>query len=206
MFERPHQQRIEKLLHSLDGQFFQQARCFFGGGTAVSLLLGEFRESVDVDFSCSSTDGYRLLRTAVFDGTLNRLLNVPLKLLRELRTDQYGIRTFVEVDGVPIKFEIVREARIELGGEVLGELGVPVLCRDDLFAEKLLANADRVNDRATFSRDAIDLAIMVTHWGPIPVSEQAWLDSCIAAMNISSADGARVSSVLPSFLAGLKGD
>ena len=33
---------------------------------------------------------------------------------REVRADQYGIRTLLRTEGIDIKFEIVREGRIEL--------------------------------------------------------------------------------------------
>ena len=137
-------------------------------------------------------------------------------MLRDLRADQYGIRTFIEVDGVAIKFEIVREARIDLGGALDRTLGVPVLSREDLFAEKLLANADCSNDRSTWSRDAIDLGMMVSHWGPVPATawekarraygatidaalanairrldEPAWLATCAQAMHLTPANAQR---------------
>lgn len=226
MFERPHHQRIEKLLRALDGGRLERAECFFGGGTAIALLLGEYRESVDVDFLCASTDGYRELRAAVFDGSLAQLTMSPLKQLRELRTDQYGIRTFVEVDGVPIKFEIVREARITLTGAMHPTLGVPVLSRQSLFAEKLLANADRGADRATFNRDAIDLGMMAASWGPVPAEswalarlaygatidaaladsvrrlrDPAWRRSCLSAMHMTEADGDRLLGALQAIVA-----
>lgn len=217
MFDRPHHQRIATLLRVLDGSQLEEAECYFGGGTACALLLDEYRESVDVDFLCASTRGYRALRAAIFGRGLEGLTKTPLKVLRALRTDQYGIRTFVEIDGVPIKLEIVREARIELSGAMDPVLGVPVLSRDDLFAEKLLANADRSGDRATFNRDAIDLGMMVAHWGPIPepawikarvaygntvdaaladavarLSDPAWMQKSLAAMHMTAADGERV--------------
>ena len=68
MFDLPHHQRIAQLLRGLDGVFLEKAHCYFGGGTAIALALGEYRESVDIDFLCASTDGYRVLRAAVFDG------------------------------------------------------------------------------------------------------------------------------------------
>ena len=223
MFERPHHQRIAKLLLALDGPFFARSECYFGGGTAIALLLGEYRESVDVDFLCASTEGYRALRAAVFERGLEGLVRSPVKALRSLRTDQYGIRTFIEVDGVPVKLEIVREARIQISGGDAAELGVSVLSREDLFAEKLLANADRSGDRATFSRDAIDLGMMIAHWGQIPpkawdkargaygqtvdaalgaavrrLQEPGWLKTCVDAMHMVEADGERVLAALVS--------
>jgi hypothetical protein len=93
--------------------------------------------------------------------------------LREVRADRYGIRTVLEVEGVPIRFEVVLEGRIPLRCEPVGPLPVPTLCRADLFAEKLLANCDRWADRSAFARDALDLLIMSVHWGPIPAEALA---------------------------------
>lgn len=169
MFKRAHHNQILALLHALDCELFAKAECYFAGGTAIALSLNEFRESVDVDFLCASTDGYRLLRSTVFDGGFAALTRQPVETLRELKTDQYGIRTIVKAaDGRPLKFEIVREARVPLGGAMSEQFGVPLLSQTDLFAEKLLANEDRWGDRSQMSRDIIDLAMMIEHWGPIP--------------------------------------
>lgn len=172
MFKRPHHQRIETLLRTLNSDVLQNAHCFFGGGTAIVLLLGEYRESVDVDFLCSSQEGYRLLRNTVSPRDLGSVLRGPLVYVREVRADFYGIRTFVEIDGQPIKIEFINEGRIDIDGELDPTLGVPLLSRDDMYAEKLLANADRCYDGSALSRDIIDLALMIDHWGPIP--HQAW--------------------------------
>ncbi len=170
-FKRPHHQRIAQVLAALDAKLLQQAACFFAGGTAIVLALDEYRESLDIDFLCASNDGYRLLRNTVGDD-LGPLLTQPLKHLRAVRADRYGIRTTLAIDGVPIKLEIVSEGRIAIEGSLDPILGVPTLARNDMFAEKLLANADRGLDKSVMSRDLIDLAMMMTHWGPIP--PQAW--------------------------------
>ena len=175
MFERPHHRRVAEALSALDADLLDEARCFFGGGTAIVLALGEYRESVDIDLLCASQDGYRLLRQRVWGVGFEGLTRgpSPVRAIRELRADQYGIRTVLEVDGAPIKFEVVREARIDLAGARDRALGVPVLAREDLYCEKLLANADRGLDRATMGRDVIDLSMMVARWGPIP--DAAWV-------------------------------
>lgn len=81
---------------------------------------------------------------------------------RELRADQYGIRTALRVDGHDIKFEMLLEGRIELAPPGAGDLvcGVATLTPTDMLATKLLANADRWADDGAFSRDLIDLAMM----------------------------------------------
>ena len=86
----------------------------------------------------------------------------PLVALREIRADQYGIRTQVQMDGQAIKLKIVREARIALEPPVDGDTlcGVSTLTRLDLATSKLLANSDRYADDGVFSRDVIDLAMM----------------------------------------------
>lgn len=172
MFDRPHHQRIAKLLACLNEDFLAQSGCFFGGGTAIALSLNEYRESVDVDFLCSSMDGYRELRDTINSASLGSILKAPVELAREVRADRYGIRTFALVDGVPIKFEIVSEGRIEVSGSMDSVFGVPTLSHEDMYAEKLLANADRCADRSVLSRDAIDLAMLIDHWGVIP--DEAW--------------------------------
>lgn len=172
MFDRPHHQRTAKFLACLDAEFLAQSGCYFGGGTAIALSLGEYRESVGVDFLCSSMDGYRALRNTITSASLGSILYGPVELAREVRADRYGIRTFVCVDGVPIKFEIVSESRIDISGSTDLLFGVPTLSREDMYAEKLLANADRCGDLSMLSRDAIDLAMLIEHWGAIP--EEAW--------------------------------
>lgn len=173
MFERDHHQRIARLLEAMDGTLMVRCRCYFGGGTAIVLALDEYRESLDVDFLCASTEGYRTLRGIAFNQGIGGFFSAEVSPLRELRADQYGVRTFLSLDDVPVRFEIVREARIPLRGRMVDALGVPRLTRADLFASKLLANADRFADSASAGRDIIDLAMMVNHWGPIP--ESAWL-------------------------------
>lgn len=172
MFKRPHHQIIAKLLDSLNSELLLATECYFGDGTAIVLLLNEYRESLDADFLCASASGYRTLRNVVSSHSLGELLRKPVKLLREVRTDRYGIRTFLEIDGQAIKIEIVNEGRIQINGALHPSLGLPTLCREDMFAEKLLAITDRGTDKSNLSRDIIDLAMMLKHWGAIPPN--AW--------------------------------
>lgn len=171
MFNKPHHRTIAKLLHAFDCELLERAECYFGGGTSIVLALREYRESVDVDFLCASAEGYRLLRNTV-GSDLGGLLKTPMKHLREVRTDQYKIYTILDVDGTPVKVELVREGRIPISGRIQPDLSVPVLSKEDMYAEKLLANADRGLDKAVMSRDLIDIAMMVDGWGSIP--RQSW--------------------------------
>jgi hypothetical protein len=170
MFERPHHRRIVSVLSDMSPAFLRDTPCCFAGGTCLALRLGEYRESVDIDFLCSSVVGYRAIRSTVTERSLGELFRVPPRLLREVRADRYGIRTVLEKEGVPIRFEVVLEGRISLSCEEVDNLPVPVLDRAGLFAEKLLANCDRYADRSTFSRDLIDLLIMKGCWSEV-VSE-----------------------------------
>lgn len=172
MFKRAHHNRIQALLCALDTEFLTRNKCFFGGGTAIVLALNEYRESVDIDLLCADQEGYRELRNTINDHSLGAIFSQPVELVREVRADRYGIRTFLRVDGVPVKFEIVSEGRIQIEGEMNLVTGVPTLTRVDMYAEKLLANADRYRDKAVASRDIIDLAMMIGHWGEVPAT--AW--------------------------------
>jgi hypothetical protein len=165
-FERPHHQRIARVLESLDGSYLRAHRCLFAGGTVMALRYGEYRESVDVDFLVSDLTHYRELRMALTGaaglGAITRAGSAPLEHAAEIRADQYGVRTRVVVDGHPIKLEIVREARIALEEPGAGDAvcGVASLTPLDMATSKLLANSDRWPDDGVFSRDLIDLAMM----------------------------------------------
>jgi hypothetical protein len=156
----------------MNSGFLEAAGCCFGGGTCLALRLGEFRESVDIDFLCASQPGYRALRSTVTNVSLGEIFSDPPTMLREVRFDRYGIRTVFSVDDIPIKFEIVLEGRVGLDCERIASLPVPILDRVSLFTEKLLANSDRYADRSVYGRDLIDLLVMIEHWGEIPRS--AW--------------------------------
>ncbi|MBQ69645.1 hypothetical protein CL689_06260 [Candidatus Saccharibacteria bacterium] len=168
MFDRPHHQKVASVLNTFDEELLGVSECYFGGGTAIVLSLGEYRESVDIDFLCSSRDGFRLLRNVVTSQSLGALLKADVRHLREVRCERDKISTFLSVESVPIKVEFIFEGNIDISGEMSQDLGVPVLSRCDMYATKLLANADRGLDRSTLSRDAIDLAMMIRGWGPIP--------------------------------------
>lgn len=153
------------MLHALDPAFLAQCRCYFGGGTLVTLLLDEYRESRDIDFLCSDRAGFRVLRETVTENSLGRILTTGIPLAREVRADRDGIRTFLAPGDARIKFEIILEARIDLNGEPVPGLGVQALTLDCQVAEKLLANTDRGLDDSTHSRDVIDLAFLAARHG-----------------------------------------
>ncbi|MCD7110966.1 nucleotidyl transferase AbiEii/AbiGii toxin family protein [Rhizobium sp. DKSPLA3] len=165
---RAEHQAIADVLSSMNHDVLRSAECWFGGGTAIVLRFGEYRRSLDLDFLCSSAAGYRDLRNAVIEGGPGALFSDEVSLLRDVRADAYGIRMLLEYRGQPIKFEIVRETRIALTGERDPILGVPTLSIEDMFAEKLLANADRCYDRAVGYRDAVDLGVLVQFRGSLP--------------------------------------
>ncbi len=166
-YRRPRHRAVARLLAAFDAAAFERACCFFGGGTRIVLELGEFRESQDVDFLCADVLGYQKLRAGVTETSLGAILPAlphGIELLREVRADQYGIRTIFVVDGEPVKFDLIREARIALASTHVDSIPLPVLDRPTCFAEKLLANADRGGDVSFRHRDAIDLAFMLSAW------------------------------------------
>jgi len=164
-YSRGRHNAVDKVLARLNADFLGHAKCFFGGGTRIVLELNEYRESADIDFLCSDREGYRALRSTIRPDSLGELACAPLELLREVRADQYGLRTVLQIDNEPIKFEIVNEARIDLSGVLMERLHVPCLDRTCCFAEKVLANDDRGLDESVASRDVIDIAYMIEAWG-----------------------------------------
>ncbi len=163
-FRRAGHREVVAVLAALDATFLRDAQCYFGGGTRIVLELGEYRESRDIDFLCASQHGYRTLREAIGAVSLGRIAARSATLARDVRADQYGIRTFFVTGTGTLKFEIIREARIALAAATVNKLPVDCLDRGHCFAEKFLANADRGLDAATLSRDIVDLAFMIEGW------------------------------------------
>lgn len=135
----------------------------------MALRYGEYRESVDIDFLVSQLDGYRALRQLLTGPDALQAIaraGAAITTLREVRADQYGIRTIVQAQDATaqsaIKFEIVLEARIALQTPDAADAicGVATLTPLDMATSKLLANSDRWADDSVFSRDLIDLAMM----------------------------------------------
>ena len=185
--ERARHQRVLELLSMLSDEFLEETACYFGGGTRIVLELHEYRESLDIDFLCSDQQGYRELRNQVTSNSLGRIFAKPPSLTREVKADLYGIRTYIDIDSHPIKFEIIREARIDLKGTSIAGISIPCLDQSCSFAEKLLANTDRGLDKSTRSRDLIDLAFMAKFW-----------NTQIMAKGLEQADAAYGPSVLRS--------
>jgi hypothetical protein len=170
IFKLDHHNKILTILESLDSNVLRKSIAYFGGGTLLALDFGEYRCSKDIDFICSvSSSGYKHLRTVVFDGGYKALFRDQIRTQVGRGTaDQYGIRMLINVDGQPIKTEIIAEVRFELDPPRYPEWS-PVACLSlsDCFTAKLLANSDRFMDDSVESRDLIDLAVLRLH-SPIP--------------------------------------
>ena len=166
-FDRPHHQAIATVLQALNAELLANSHCLFGGGTAIALHYGEYRESVDIDFLISDLAGYRSLRQLLTGPDGLAAIAHPtamLRAVREIRADQYGIRTIVGVGEIKIKLEIVLEARIQLESPDPARhiCGIATITPLDMLASKLLANSDRWADDSVYSRDLIDIAMMQT--------------------------------------------
>jgi hypothetical protein len=169
-FRRPEHQAVASALRTMDHNLLVTCKCWFGGGTEIVLDLGEYRLSKDVDFLCADAEGYREMRTLAMSKGVSGIFGGDVREERAFKADQYGIRGIISVRGVPLRFEIVREGRIGLEGHPDLALGVPRLMPADRIAEKLLANADRCQDRSTAYRDAADLGMLALYRGPFPES------------------------------------
>ncbi|MBW4575808.1 MAG: nucleotidyl transferase AbiEii/AbiGii toxin family protein [Aphanothece sp. CMT-3BRIN-NPC111] len=162
-FKLAHHNNILTILNSLNSDVLREGSAYFGGGTLLALDFKEYRCSKDVDFICPiASSGYKYLRTVVFEGGYKALF-YDLNRIQIGRgtTDQYGIRMLVIVDGLPIKTEIIAEARFELDSPRYPEWSpVGCLSLNDCFTAKLLANSDRYMDDSVEARDLIDLAVL----------------------------------------------
>lgn len=128
VFTREYHQAIAQVLYALDADLLRNHHCLFDGGTAIALRHGEYRESVNTDFLVSSRVGYRELRQLARNGmpALCRASLLPFEQARDVRIDQYGIRTMFSVVGRDIIVELlqsaVRKAQTAYGNAILRDL------------------------------------------------------------------------------------
>jgi hypothetical protein len=159
-FKIDRHQTIHQILKELNRDLLSECRAYFGGGTLLSLDLGEYRTSNDIDFICPFGADYSKLRSSIREHTPQILLRNGSSLeISRVTIDQYGIRMGIVANGVAIKTEIIAQAGFELDPPRQPSWS-PVDCLSitDCFTCKLLANADRFSDRRVRSRDLIDLA------------------------------------------------
>ncbi|ELS03212.1 protein of unknown function (DUF1814) [Xenococcus sp. PCC 7305] len=164
-FRLAHHNKILTILESLNHDLLDKSFAYFGGGTLIALDFGEYRWSKDVDFICPvATSGYKHLRTVIYDGGHKALFKDLSQIeIGHSTTDQYGIRMLIKVDNIPIKAEIIAEARFELDPPrypAWTSTPIPCLSTNDCFTAKLLANSDRYMDNSVEARDLIDLAVL----------------------------------------------
>lgn len=188
MFEHPHHQRIAKVLGALNVDLLQDCDCYLGGSVPIVLALGEYREVGDINFLCASADGFRMLRNTITEHSLGALMVGAVTPLREVRGHIGRVRTALMIDGAPVRIDFLMENRIAIGGGIDPQFGVPTLCRDDLYAEKLLAMADR---GWSDSRDVFDLTMMIEHWGEIPPESWAQAQGALGEHVVSAYQQAR---------------
>jgi hypothetical protein len=171
-FRLDHHNKILTILESFNQKLLKESFAYFGGGSLIALDHEEYRWSKDIDFICPiSTSGYKRLRTAIYDGDYAALFSDLTQIkIGHSTTDQYGIRMLLKVGELPIKAEIIAEARFELDPpRYLEWTPVPCLSLNDCFTCKLLANSDRYMDSSVEARDLIDLAVLRLRT-PIPAS------------------------------------
>ncbi len=163
IFEHLWHNKVLAILQSVRAEFFSSCQTYFGGGTLLALDYGEYRLSRDIDFLCPNGSDYSRLRRAIYEQGYSAIFAevTAFTLIQEPRTDQYGVRFPILINGQTIKFEIISEGRISFESPSFPEWS-PVACLSvsDRIAEKLLANSDRWADASTDAKDLIDLAIL----------------------------------------------
>lgn len=161
MFKRPHHQRIDRILNELNGDLLRDHQCYFGGGTALALRYGEYRESSDIDLLVSDRVRFLELRSMVKrDGLL--ALGLREACSRVTTINSGAVRGFVAVDGIDIKFEIVHEDSVAFAEPSFDDRisGITHLIRTDALACKLNANSTRGVDTRLNLRDVLDITMM----------------------------------------------
>ncbi|WP_245431400.1 nucleotidyl transferase AbiEii/AbiGii toxin family protein [Mesorhizobium atlanticum] len=88
-FGKPEHRIIAEALGLMDRDFLTATQCWFGGGTAIVMKLGEYRRSLDLDFLCADASGYRELRTRASELGVRAFFPEPIEAVRDFQIDQY---------------------------------------------------------------------------------------------------------------------
>jgi hypothetical protein len=172
MYKRHRHNIIHHLLQQFNTPYLEANNILFGGGTRISLALGEYRESIDIDFLCPSTASYRAARSVISSSSLGELVNGDIKFAREIQVSRYAIRTVAEFEDTKVKMEFISLDDYQLNPMQNSPFGVPCIDIDSCYITKLLAHADRQGD--PLKKDFIDLMKMYEHWGE--PSSKVWAE------------------------------
>ena len=180
---------VLEALGCMDVQLFEESQGLLEGGALAALECGNFRAIRDIDFLYGSafSDSIRMMRNAgpapLFKDT--RGLEFPMRRMelrkKGLRDSELPLRVSFTEHGRMIRFAV------RIRGETLGfkflkwmlpddfdpgravpGIPVPCLSLEDMFAVKLVANANRWNTPRALLRDVIDMAALAGRHGGIP--------------------------------------
>lgn len=157
------------MLNCLNSLFLKQNHCFLTGETAIHFLLN-YRQCNEIDLSYSSKKDFKKLRENIDLDSLGDIVKKSVEITH-VRAIRYSIQAVLALDEPMIlKVEVPYSKEVQYEKSQLTSL--PIITKESLFVEKLLANSFRYSDKSLFNKDAIDLAMMSLSWGGIP--QQAW--------------------------------
>lgn len=89
MFELDHHRKVITVSRAIRSDFFVEISAYFGGGTLLTLSYGEYRQSKDIDFICPVGNGYRKLRSEIYDRKYKAVFKdfSSVMLPREIKRD-----------------------------------------------------------------------------------------------------------------------
>lgn len=161
--------RLNAVLYALDGDFLEQNDCYLGSEAAVYLQHGNYADSDHLLFFCGSKDGFREVLICLLNGAPYPIF-VETNGVEVVREPKAGMHEVIMVLGdpkQPVTLEFRRENRIEISGDRDSQFGLPVLCIEDLFAEKVLEAFEAFRPGSSSDAD-MKLETMIQNWGRVP--------------------------------------
>jgi hypothetical protein len=168
--QREHHNIIQNILDCFDEEFLEKNNILFGGGTRISLELNEYRESIDIDFLCSTNDSYKAVREQSTNISLGNLLKHPVEFAKEIRLNRDAVRTVIKQGDHNVKLEFVNCNGYNLTKQNISPFNVPMIDHDGCFITKLLAHSDR--KYSPDRKDLFDILMMTKQWGGI--GDEVW--------------------------------
>lgn len=171
------------IIKAFDSIYLERNNCYLSGDAAIHLLATNYREPTELHFLCATQEGYATIVNDLYEngiGSLFKSDQTP-KQLRDVKGDMHGRYILAEFNGRPIKITITMAMFVVT--KELDTFPLPLLSKESLFTQKLMAIDDHIREPDLLEQDIIDIHEMQKYWGDIPEAVFSVVGDRVSSIN-----------------------
>ena len=155
---------VYELCSRFNHDLLETAQACLCSGTAISMLLDEYRVGNQITLITNRTDsGHRMLKSALSEHGLQGLFSGQINVLKPHKNFLRRSEGIIEQYGCKIKFRLLYDSGA-YQQYFNSKLCCRVLSHEDLYMHKNDSNIYTYKNDYYYSRDAIDLIMMKNAW------------------------------------------